>query len=440
MPFQRILTIVLLIASAASAQPDARSELSWLLEQLVAEPARAAEALHGRFSEDFAAAVPKQILQAQLAQMKLTLVGEGPLDVERIDPASTDLSITAVVRSADTQSPLTMHLVLTPESKIAGFTALPVAIGGKLDVDTWTDLDDVLRTLPGRTSLAAMRLADGELSPVHTFQPEPQLAVGSAFKLYVLGALARFIDETDATWDQELPIDPEFKTLPSGTMQNEPDGSMHPLSSFAAHMIAVSDNTATDHLIRHIGRGRVEAYLGELQDDPARTLPFMTTDEMFSLKLGGDPDLATRYAEADTERRRELLATDVAHTSPKMLLASAWTQPVHIDTIEWFAATTELCEAMAELREVGARPEHGPLARALRLSTGLSFWQADWTDIAYKGGSEPGVLNFTWLLTRADGEVFALSLTWNNTEAPVDHAAFIDVAAEAVTLLAGHAP
>ena len=43
-------------------------------------------------------------------------------------------------------------------------------------------------------------------------------------------------------------------------------------------MIAISDNTATDHLIDLVGRDRVEAALTVFgHSDPAMTVPFLTT-------------------------------------------------------------------------------------------------------------------------------------------------------------------
>lgn len=46
--------------------------------------------------------------------------------------------------------------------------------------------------------------------------------------------------------------------------------------------------------------------------------------------------------------------------------------------------------------------------------------RADWSYIGYKGGSEPGVLNLTWLLCDTGGEWRVLSMSWNNPEALVD--------------------
>ena len=46
--------------------------------------------------------------------------------------------------------------------------------------------------------------------------------------------------------------------------------------------------------------------------------------------------------------------------------------------------------------------------------------KANWHYIGFKGGSEPGVLNLTWLLTDKAGRDWVLTLGWNNPRAVVD--------------------
>jgi hypothetical protein len=38
-----------------------------------------------------------------------------------------------------------------------------------------------------------------------------------------------------------------------------------------------------------------------------------------------------------------------------------------------------------------------------------------------KGGSEPGVLNMTYLLQSTKGDWYALSVGWNNQQAPLEN-------------------
>jgi hypothetical protein len=45
---------------------------------------------------------------------------------------------------------------------------------------------------------------------------------------------------------------------------------------------------------------------------------------------------------------------------------------------------------------------------------------ANWNYLGFKGGSEPGVINLTWLLTDKAGRDHLLTLGWNNPVAAVD--------------------
>lgn len=56
-------------------------------------------------------------------------------------------------------------------------------------------------------------------------------------------------------------------------------------------------------------------------------------------------------------------------------------------------------------------------------------------DVTAKGGSEPGVLAFAWLLERADGGVFAFAITMLDEE-PIDASAAVPVVEGALNLLA----
>ncbi len=38
----------------------------------------------------------------------------------------------------------------------------------------------------------------------------------------------------------------------------------------------------------------------------------------------------------------------------------------------------------------------------------------DWVRIAFKGGSEPGVLNLTTMVEARDRKVYGVAVTWNN--------------------------
>lgn len=88
-----------------------------------------------------------------------------------------------------------------------------------------------------------------------------------------------------------------------------------------------------------------------------------------------------------------------------------------IDSIEWFASANDLRRIMERIAKLD-----DPTARQiLAISPSVPEPNRGKRNyIGYKGGSEPGVLNLTWLLQARDGEWRVLAMTWNNPEAPVD--------------------
>jgi beta-lactamase class A len=79
------------------------------------------------------------------------------------------------------------------------------------------------------------------------------------FKLFVLGALAHQIATGRVSWNQPLTVTAPLKSLPSGQLQDEPDGTQISVRDTAARMISVSDNTAANMLINLVGRSAVQA-------------------------------------------------------------------------------------------------------------------------------------------------------------------------------------
>src|SRR5207253_3230121 len=81
-------------------------------------------------------------------------------------------------------------------------------------------------------------------------------------------ALGQAVVDGKIKWDDQLPIKTEYKSLPTGTLQAQPEGKTFAVSEYADNMISISDNTATDHLIHHLGRMAVEEYMKSLHDKP----------------------------------------------------------------------------------------------------------------------------------------------------------------------------
>lgn len=241
------------------------------------------------------------------------------------------------------------------------------------------------------------------------------LALGSAFKLYVLAALAEDVKAGRSKWTDVVPL--TEKSYPSGQLQDWPRGAPVTLHTLASMMIAISDNTATDQLIKVLGRERIlKAMKDSGHSDPAANDPFLTTRELFVLKTWDRKALDEwrKGASAENVVLEALLSSE--DPSLDQVNAAFAHGPKAID-IEWFASPADLAKLFAHMRRTGA-PETFQIMAINPSATNAI--KANWRYIGFKGGSEPGVLNLTWLLTDKEGRDWALTLGWNNPAAVVD--------------------
>lgn len=248
------------------------------------------------------------------------------------------------------------------------------------------------RALPGQVSLL---VTEGDRERASLVADAP-LAVGSAFKLTVLWALRREVDAGRRSWGDTVALRREWKSLPSGTLHTAPDGTEVTLLRLAELMITISDNTAADVLIHTLGRGTVEALA------PARNRPFLTTREAFVLKAPENRDLLDRYRQADEAGRCDVLLDAATRPLPSLgLFASG---PTALD-VEWFYTVRDLCNVIARVADLPAMATNSGPAGA-----------EGWARVAYKGGSEPGVLNLTTLLESSTARRHCVAATWNHTQ------------------------
>ena len=254
--------------------------------------------------------------------------------------------------------------------------------------------------LPGEVSFLVL---EGD-STLAALKPDQSLGVGSAFKLAVLATLQQQINSGERSWEDVVQLKPSWKSLPSGILQTWPDFAPFTLQTLATLMISQSDNTATDALIETLGREEIETFA-------PRNQPFLTTGEAFTLKNPENEALLGRYRQGNITLRRELL-TEIKEAPLPSPAIFQEDRPLATD-IEWFFTSRELCTLIDEVADL-------PL---MAVNPGAAKGE-DWQRVAFKGGSEPGVLNFTTQLQGQDGKTYCVVATWNNSEAIDDFAFF----------------
>jgi beta-lactamase class A len=276
-----------------------------------------------------------------------------------------------------------------------------------------TTLEEALagfRGLQGRVSVLV--LSDG--NERGSIEADAPLAVGSTFKLATLSALRADIDKKKRSWKDVVELRPGLKSLPSGMLQEWPDHAPLTIYSLAALMISRSDNTATDALIDLVGREAIEPLA-------PRNKPYLMTREMFLLKAPGNGELLARFQHGDETARRAVLKELRDKPLPK---AETYpTEPTALD-VEWFFTVRELCGLMKGVHDL-------PL---MSINPGLAKRDA-WKSIAYKGGSEPGVINMTTWVEKG-GHAHCVAATWNAPQ-KLDEVAFASAYTRILTWLSG---
>ncbi|KAF0250290.1 MAG: beta-lactamase [bacterium] len=291
-----------------------------------------------------------------------------------------------------------------------------------------------LKKLPGETSFIAAKIKDGKLETLATHNPDSPLAIGSAFKLYVLSELVRTIKTGEHKWTDVITLKADSLSLPSGIIHKWPIGSPITLHTLASLMISISDNTATDQLVQFLGREKIEKILALTGNaKPDRNIPFLKTIELFKLKLDPSGKSAEIYLAKDINARREMLNNEISKMDKQTL--KPFPKPLYIDKLEWFASANDMCRLMNWLHEQTQSDLTKPARDILAINPGLSISEKDWPYIGFKGGSEPGVLNLTYLLQSSKGQWYFLSLTCNDPNTPIDEAKLFAITQRAIDLL-----
>lgn len=313
-------------------------------------------------------------------------------------------------------------------------------------VDPLTDdiaaIEAELRALPGEVGVYFGPL-DGS-NPRLAINADVQFAIGSTFKLYVLSALAREVDDkgNDKYWDSVIslgtdlclspPCEAEGRSFPSGITQEWPAPTPVTLQTAATLMISISDNTATDTLIEYLGEERIVKEMIESgHSKPELNQPFLTTRQMFALKAGGD-SMVEAYRNADLEMRYELTweaaEADIVQDDVERAFAGG---PYALD-IEWFASPHDLRRLWVRFPDTKWKTER----KILQINpSALSTFFSQYPKIYYKGGSQPGVLNFTWLMEDVAGQMHVLTMSWNNPDAALQEERFEVLAQRLFSLL-----
>lgn len=429
----RILALLALILAAvptivgaqtapAPVAPAADPSLTARSRELIAVVAGSGD-FNGYFAPSFHAAIPKEKWDTVVASMTGQM-GK-PLAIDRLT-AVTPFAANLRVRFERGAVNAQIAIDPAPPHQVVGL----LFTGPEMAGDTLDKLTADIHALAGTTGLGIYALGEGAPRLVAGIAPDKTLPLGSAFKLWVLGELAREVNAGDHKWSDVVPIGPA--SLPSGITQNWPPGSPVTIQTLATLMISISDNTATDTLVSLEGE-RLDHFVTEA--GAPGLAPVLTTRQMFALKSPANADLASQWATAlDPSARRKLLDTNAARlrTTPVDPMMFAGT-PAKIDTLEWFASPAETAGILDWFRKAGGETSLSLLA----VNPGIDpATRGKFDYVGFKGGSEPGVVTLNFLVRRKDGRWLAIAAGWHRNDAGVEDNRLIMLMTRALVLLA----
>ena len=198
-------------------------------------------------------------------------------------------------------------------------------------------------------------------------------------------------------------------------LQDAPAGTVTTVEQTARDMISISDNTAADHLLALLGRQTVQAQLRQWSEHANLDTPFLSTRELGILKYVDYPTLADHYLRLPPTQREAYLTTTIDQIPLSEIQPAP--EPRDIDTIEWNASASDVCQAFRHLSQLSQQPGLAPLSQVLALNHGgIQLDPATWTTVWFKGGSEPGVLALAYLARTRSGRTFVVAVLTENPQ------------------------
>ncbi|WP_146238954.1 serine hydrolase [Arthrobacter livingstonensis] len=393
----------------------AGKQLAWLLDASRALPIDPAT-VKGHFDAAFLA----QVRPTKINQILTAVTPPGGLEVTSIVPGSRPSHLVAVVESGEGK--LQLSLATQPEGKIEGLLITPASTPNPART-SWSELDERLTAVAPKVGMVIAEVgAYGACTTIHAVHATRAAPLASMFKLYVLGAVAQQIESGTLRWNQQLTITSQIKSLPTGVLQNRPDGSTVTVQDAATKMVSISDNTAADLLAATVGRGAIESMQHTLGSaNSARNVPFLRTRELSILKGTDYPKYRNAYLALSPTARLAYLN----HTIDRIPLntVNSWQQPRDITTLEWYASPQDVCRALAGLDQMARTPALNPLTAIMSANDGgLHLNTRDWSGMWFKAGSEPGVLTLGWLARSTTGRTYATVLMTANPDKPLNEA------------------
>ena len=291
-------------------------------------------------------------------------------------------------------------------------TVFPVSnFGGSVQfpADTMLDLEqaaDKFMTLGSNNGLYVGHIDNQQqCQPLLQRNSTQALALGSVFKTWILGAVAK--DIADGLLNRNDPVTLVAAQRAAGaSINNEPLGTVFTVQEMATLMMGVSDNTATDHLHELVGREAAGAMLSQYGvADVDRLLPFLNISEQFHVFTRFDLGTAQSYVNGTEAFQQSFLASDIIPQGPSFPINFPFFHEQLLTSGTWIATAADICRTLAGLHTTA---DSNAAFTLVDEAMGAGIAQPNirnvWDRVWFKGGSLDSsatgrhVLAHAWLL------------------------------------------
>ena len=277
-----------------------------------------------------------------------------------------------------------------------------------------------LASVPCDSAFVFTEITSQGVEPLFGIRADEELAIGSSFKLFILGTLIEEVNADRRQLCDTMRLEQMYHGPPHSELADWPLRMPVTLNTLALKMISISDNTATDHLHHLLGRKNIEQQMATMgHSHPRVNIPLLSTREMTILrnKKLGEP--GEKYLKLDEAGRRAMLkklTADLPDYSDKGLDFDTASYKM----AEWYASPLDMAHALAWIQkhtEMDA-PAAG-VRDVLTVDTKLKFDPAIWKFAGFKGGSEDQLMAGNWLLQHRNGRWYTFHVFFNNPDGPV---------------------
>ncbi|WP_186526188.1 serine hydrolase [Leekyejoonella antrihumi] len=300
----------------------------------------------------------------------------------------------------------------------------------------WKQIDAEATSLAPHVAIYAANVSGHQIQVIHRSGPENPRPLASMVKLYVLYAVADAVQDGRLTWKSSLTLEQGDKAAGSGSLAGRPAGAKVTLQQAATLMMHISDNTATDLLIRVLGQKAIARAIATAGNSHSNRLaPLPTIKQDLWLEWSADPRAVRArkaYPTASPQARMSLLQGADRSGAVDADLSIAAPQWQH--GLGYFASASDIAKVLVLLHNRSAKAALRPLREILDTPENGIMSPASWTQVAFKGGTVAGVQTGSWYAeTRQGGQLLVVMASSSDG---ISADAFSRLATDAAGLLA----